>query len=97
MRLWKDGHFQGQNISPKKRAGPGGFGLKSLVVKSIELFINVYFMAKEKKKTELEEVAEEAEEYALNYIMNIDTLNITVQEGGQVIFQSGSPPPLPPY
>lgn len=54
-------------------------------------------MAKEKKKTELEQASEHAEEYALNYIMNVETINITVEDGGQVIFQSGTPPPLPPY
>lgn len=50
------------------------------------------------KIVKAEDVDPEEEDYTeLNYVMNIETLNITVQEGGLVIFQSGNPPPLPPY
>lgn len=52
-------------------------------------------MAKEKK--EVEEVDEETENY-LKYVMKDNTINITVEYGGTLIFQSGSvkPPPPPP-
>lgn len=44
--------------------------------------------------------AEEAEDESyLNYIINIrdSTINFTVEDGGLLIVQSGSPKPLPPY
>lgn len=49
------------------------------------------------KIVKVEDAAEEEDYTELNYVMNIETLNITVQEGGLVIFQSGNPKPLPPY
>lgn len=52
-------------------------------------------MAKEVKK----EVEEEEEQYVtLKYVMNVTTLNITVQTGAQLVMQSGSatPPNFPP-
>lgn len=42
---------------------------------------------------------EEGEEYVLNYIMRDNVINITVNDGGVVIFQTGKPkdnPPVPP-
>lgn len=50
-------------------------------------------------KKEAEEPEEEEEQYVtLKYVMNITTLNITVQSGGQIVMQSGSatPPNFPP-
>lgn len=43
------------------------------------------------------EVEEENEVY-LKYVMNITTLNITVESGGQIVMQQGSatPPTFPP-
>ncbi len=53
-------------------------------------------MAKVTKK-EVED--EEEEQYVtLKYVMNVTTLNITVQTGAQLVMQSGSatPPNFPP-
>jgi hypothetical protein len=59
-------------------------------------------MAKTKKELLQEDIkaAEEAhDEVYLNYLMRIynNTITINVEEGGTLIMQSGSPPPLPPY
>jgi hypothetical protein len=50
-------------------------------------------MAKEKTSTQL--LAEE-EEYAVYYELNVETINITVESGGLVIFQQGKPKDPPP-
>lgn len=42
-----------------------------------------------------QEETEEVEEY-LKYIIKDCTFNITVEAGGQVIFQTGKPTPPPP-
>lgn len=47
------------------------------------------------KKTKEVQTTEEAEEY-LKYIIKDCTFNITVEEGGTVIFQTGKPNPPPP-
>lgn len=39
---------------------------------------------------------EEEEEYSLVYNMWVTTMNITVENGGQVILQTGKPQPWPP-
>lgn len=41
-------------------------------------------------------LVEEEEEYQLVYNMWITTLNITVEDGGTVIFQTGKPKDPPP-
>lgn len=56
-------------------------------------------MAKETTKTvAASEVPEEEEEYTgpLVYNMWVTTMNITVENGGQVILQTGKPQPWPP-
>lgn len=52
-----------------------------------------------KTKAVEEESSHEEEQYVtLNYIMNVTTLNITVESGAQLVMQSGSatPPNFPP-
>lgn len=55
-------------------------------------------MKETSKKTAnlVEEPEEEHEEYGLNYIMTGNTINITVNDGGKVVFQSGKAPGHPP-
>lgn len=50
------------------------------------------------KVSKVAEVPEEEEEYpgALIYNMWVTTMNITVENGGQVILQTGKPAPWPP-
>lgn len=52
-------------------------------------------MAKETTKS-VAEVPEEEESYPLVYNMWVTTMNITVENGGQVILQTGKPAPWPP-
>lgn len=53
-------------------------------------------MAKQSKSLAAEEVPEEEESYPLVYNMWVTTMNITVENGGQVILQTGKPAPWPP-
>lgn len=52
---------------------------------------------KKQIKAEQEKLKEGEYKNHLKYIMNVETLEITVEEGGFIIFQSGNPPPPPPY
>lgn len=56
-------------------------------------------MAKQTKEEKLKVLeAEDTEsEVYLEYIMRIREMTINVNDGGILIMQSGSPPPLPPY
>lgn len=49
-----------------------------------------------KKDAQVADVPEESEDYPLVYNMWVTTMNITVENGGQVILQTGKPQPYPP-
>jgi hypothetical protein len=65
--------------------------------------LNQKTMNKEEKlkhlKAEIKAAEESGDEEYLKYVINIrdSTINFTVEDGGVLIVQSGSPPPLPPY
>jgi hypothetical protein len=48
------------------------------------------------KKTTEDPLLEEEEEYGLVYNMWVTTMNITVEDGGTVILQTGKPRDIPP-
>lgn len=58
-------------------------------------------MSKEEKlkklNAEIKAAEEEGDEEYLKYVMNVKKMTITIEDGGVLIMQSGSPPPLPPY
>lgn len=58
-------------------------------------------MSKQEKLKHLEaeqkKAEEEGNETYLEYIIHIKKLTINMAENSQVFFNSGSPPPLPPY
>ena len=58
-------------------------------------------MAEDEKKAHLEaeikKAIESGDETYLKYIIHIKNLTINVAAYGQVFFNTGNPPPLPPY
>lgn len=58
-------------------------------------------MTKDEKIAQLEaqikKVAEEGNENYLEYLIRIKNLTINMAPNSQIFFNSGSPPPLPPY
>jgi hypothetical protein len=48
-------------------------------------------------EAELKKAQEEGNETYLEYLIRIRELTINVHTGGQVFFNSGNPPPVPPY
>lgn len=58
-------------------------------------------MSKEEKvkhlKAEIKKAEEEGNETYLEYLIEIKKLTINMAPGSQILFNSGSPPPLPPY
>lgn len=58
-------------------------------------------MSKEEKaatlKAEMKKAVEEGNETYLEYLIRIRDLTINMAPNSQIFFNSGSPPPLPPY
>lgn len=48
-------------------------------------------------EAELEKAKKEGNKTYLEYLIEIKHLTITMAENSQIFFNSGSPPPLPPY
>lgn len=48
-------------------------------------------------EAELKKAQEEGNETYLKYIIHIKNLTINMAPNSQLFFNSGSPPPLPPY
>lgn len=48
-------------------------------------------------EAELKKAEEEGNETYLKYLIEIKHLTINMAENSQIFFNSGSPPPLPPY
>lgn len=58
-------------------------------------------MSKEEKvkhlKAEIKKAEEEGNETYLEYLIEIKKLTINMAPNSQIFFNSGSPPPIPPY